>query len=230
MLLLKDEDVQRVLTMSKTLEVLEETQREIVKGDAATMGRIDIYSPHSTPDSYYRWAVMTGGTRSDGFVVARMLSDIVSWPGEKGQQRENKHCLQPGTYCGLLFLFSVKDADKGRTVELAGKLHRLGFRIVATQGTWTEITQQGIPAESVLKITEGRPHIVDAIINGDFDLIVNTTVGKQSIQDSFSIRRNALEKQIPYVTTIRAAAAVVQAIESLRSKAIDVKAIQLYNK
>ncbi|MCH8216235.1 MAG: carbamoyl-phosphate synthase large subunit [Planctomycetes bacterium] len=127
-------------------------------------------------------------------------------------------------------LFSVKDADKGRTVELAGKLHRLGFRIVATQGTWAEITRHDIPAESALKITEGRPHIVDAIINGDFDLIVNTTVGKQSILDSFSIRRNALEKQIPYVTTIRAAAAVVQAIESIRSKTMGVKAIQLYNK
>ena len=127
-------------------------------------------------------------------------------------------------------LFSVKDADKGRTVELAGKLHRLGFRIVATQGTWAEITRHDIPAESALKINEGRPHIVDAIINGDFDLIVNTTVGKQSILDSFSIRRNALEKQIPYVTTIRAAAAVVQAIESMTSKTIDVKAIQLYNK
>jgi carbamoyl-phosphate synthase large subunit len=127
-------------------------------------------------------------------------------------------------------LFSVKDADKTRAVELAGKLHRLGFRIVATQGTCAEMTQLDIPVESALKINEGRPHIVDAIINGDYDLIVNTTVGKQSILDSFSIRRNALEKQIPYVTTIRAAAAVVQAIESIKTKKIGVKAIQLYNK
>ena len=131
MLLLKDEDVQRVLTMPKALEVLEETQREIVKGDAATMGRVDVYIPHGTPDSYYRWAVMTGGTRSDGFVVARMLSDVVSWPGEKGQQRENKHCLQPGTYCGLLFMFSVKD---GMPVALINDGYLQHMRVGAGAG------------------------------------------------------------------------------------------------
>lgn len=109
MLLLKDEDVQKVLTMAMTLEVLEETQKEIIKGNAATMGRIDVYLPCERPESYYRWAVMTGGTKRDGFVVARMLSDIVSWPkGELGQ-REDKHCIQPGTYCGLLFMFSAAD-------------------------------------------------------------------------------------------------------------------------
>ena len=109
MLVLKDDDVQKVLTMSMTLEALEETQKEIVRGNAATMGRIDVYLPCERPESYYRWAVMTGGAKRDGFVVARMLSDIVSWPGNKGEQRENKHCVQPGTYCGLLFMFSASD-------------------------------------------------------------------------------------------------------------------------
>ena len=109
MLLLKDEDVQKVLTMSMTLEALDETQKEIVKGDTATMGRIDIYLPCERPESYYRWALMTGGAKRDGFVVARMLSDIVSWPGESGRQKEDKHCIQPGTYCGLLFMFSARD-------------------------------------------------------------------------------------------------------------------------
>ena len=127
-------------------------------------------------------------------------------------------------------LFSVKDADKARTVTLAKKLHQMGFKIVATKGTYNEIIKGNVPAQSALKITEGRPHIVDAIINGDYDLIINTTIGKQSILDSFSIRRNALEKQIPYVTTIRGGAAVVQAIESIRKKKIGVKAIQLYYK
>ncbi|NQV34588.1 MAG: carbamoyl-phosphate synthase large chain, partial [Phycisphaeraceae bacterium] len=68
------------------------------------------------------------------------------------------------------------------------------------------------------------------IINRDYDLIINTTVGKQSIVDSFSIRRTALEKQIPYVTTIRGAGAVVEAIEAMKNKQIGVKAIQLYYK
>jgi alanine dehydrogenase len=109
MLLLKDEDVQKILTMPMTLAALDETQKEIVKGDAATMGRIDVYLPCERPESYYRWALMTGGARRDGYVVARMLSDIVSWPGKEGDQRENKHCIQPGTYCGLLFMFSARD-------------------------------------------------------------------------------------------------------------------------
>jgi len=63
MLLLKDDDVQKVLTMSMTLEALEETQKEIVRGNAATMGRIDVYLPCERPESYYRWAVMTGGAK-----------------------------------------------------------------------------------------------------------------------------------------------------------------------
>jgi alanine dehydrogenase len=109
MLLLKDDDVQKVLTMPMTLEALDETQKEIVKGNAATMGRIDVYLPCERPESYYRWALMTGGAKRDGFVVARMLSDIVSWPGEKDSQRENKHCIQPGTYFGMLIMFSARD-------------------------------------------------------------------------------------------------------------------------
>src|SRR5712692_2446638 len=109
MLLLKDEDVQKVLTMPMTLEALEVTQREIFEGNAATMGRIDVYLPCERPESYYRWALMTGGAKRDGFVVARMLSDIVSWPGEQGNQRENKHCIQPGTYCGMLIMFNARD-------------------------------------------------------------------------------------------------------------------------
>jgi len=127
-------------------------------------------------------------------------------------------------------LFSVKDRDKTRAVKLAAKLHNMGFKIVATKGTCIELIKKNIPAEFALKIKEGRPHIVDAIINRDYDLIINTTVGKQSIVDSFSIRRTALEKQIPYVTTIRGAGAVVEAIEAMKNKQIGVKAIQLYYK
>ena len=127
-------------------------------------------------------------------------------------------------------LFSVKDRDKARAIKIAAKMHKMGFKIVATKGTCIELIKKNIPAEFALKIKEGRPHIVDAIINRDYDLIINTTVGKQSIVDSFSIRRTALEKQIPYVTTIRGAGAVVEAIEAMKNKKIDVKAIQLYYK
>jgi carbamoyl-phosphate synthase large subunit len=129
--------------------------------------------------------------------------------------------------CGNVF-FSVKDNDKKRSVEIARKLYQMGFKIIATKGTCIEFIKNNIPAEFVLKVTEGRPNIVDAIINGKIDLIVNTTVGRQSIIDSFSIRRSALDKQVPYVTTIRGSAATVKAIEAMKERKVNVKPIQLY--
>jgi carbamoyl-phosphate synthase large subunit len=125
-------------------------------------------------------------------------------------------------------LISVRDQDKARAVEIALALCEKGFKIVATKGTCIELINNNIPSEFMLKMTEGRPNIVDSIINGQVDMIINTTVGKQSIKDSFSIRRAALENQIPYVTTIRGGQAVVKAIESLSQRQAGVKPIQLY--
>jgi carbamoyl-phosphate synthase large subunit len=125
-------------------------------------------------------------------------------------------------------LFCVKDDDKSRAVGIARRMHAMGFKIVATKGTCIEFIKNNIPSEFALKMSEGRPNIVDLIINGKIDLIVNTTVGKQSIADSFLIRRSAVDNQIPYVTTIRGAQAVVNAIEAIRAKKLGVKPIQLY--
>lgn len=110
MLLLNNTDVARVLTMPLCLEALEGVFYEMAAGDAVGMGRIDVYVPSGQEAPYYRWAVMTGASKRDGYVCARMLSDMVSWPREYGQERENKYARQPGTFCGLLFLFSAKDA------------------------------------------------------------------------------------------------------------------------
>jgi carbamoyl-phosphate synthase large subunit len=126
--------------------------------------------------------------------------------------------------------FSVKDSDKPRAVEVARKLHAMGFKILATKGTCIAFINNNIPSQFVLRLSEGRPNIVDSIINKEIDLIVNTTVGKQSIRDSFSIRRTALDRQVPYVTTIRGAIAVAKAIEVLRQRKIGVRPIQLYYK
>ena len=104
----------------------------------------------------------------------------------------------------------------------------MGFKILATKGTCIEFIKNNIPTEFVLKVSEGRPHIVDRIISKKIDLIVNTAMGKQAAMDSFSIRRTALEKQISYVTTIRGAAVMVKAVEALRKAKIDVKPIQSY--
>jgi carbamoyl-phosphate synthase large subunit len=124
--------------------------------------------------------------------------------------------------------FSVKDSDKKKAVELADQLQQMGFKIVATKGTCIEFINNNIPSEFVLKMAEGRPNIVDWIINGKINLIINTTIGAQSIRDSFPIRRTALDKQIPYVTTIRGAAAVVKAITAMKERKISVKPIQHY--
>jgi carbamoyl-phosphate synthase large subunit len=128
---------------------------------------------------------------------------------------------------GSVFI-SVKDGDKKQAVDVAGRLHEMGFKIIATKGTCIELIKNNVPSEFVLKVVEGRPNIVDAIINSKIDLIINTTVGKQTIVDSYSIRRTALDRQVPYVTTIRGASAVVEAIEALRKHKLDVKPIQSY--
>jgi carbamoyl-phosphate synthase large subunit len=130
---------------------------------------------------------------------------------------------------GKVFI-SVKDCDKPKAVAIAKRLHAAGFKIVATQKTCIELVKNNIPAEFVLKMNEGRPNILDLIINKELALLINTTVGKQTIKDSFSIRRTALDRNVPYVTTIRGASAVTKAIESMKKKSIDVKPIQLFYK
>ena len=128
---------------------------------------------------------------------------------------------------GTVFI-SVRDADKPKAVLVGKKLQELGFKILATRGTCIELIKNNVPSEFVRKVVEGRPNIVDMMINGQVAMIINTTVGEQTIKDSFVIRRTALDRQIPYATTIRGAAAMAQAIEALQKKTIDVKAIQLY--
>jgi len=153
------------------------------------------------------------------------ISDEFSIAYAKSQIAAGNSLPKSGTVC-----ISVKDADKARVVEIARSLYEMGFKIVATKGTCIELIKNNIPSEFALKITEGRPNIVDSIINSVFDLIINTTVGEQSIRDSFSIRRNALDRQIPYVTTIRGAQAVTKAIKALKQQRVAVKPIQLYYK
>jgi alanine dehydrogenase len=111
LLLLNNNDVAKVLDMPLCLAALDGVFQEMAIGDAVGMGRIDVYVPSGEkPAPYYRWAVMTGGSKKDGYVCARMLSDMVNWPREYGRVRENKYARGPGTFCGLLFLFSAKDA------------------------------------------------------------------------------------------------------------------------
>ena len=108
---------------------------------------------------------------------------------------------------------SVRDADKSRIGEIAKRLIALGFEIVATRGTAAVIQAAGIMCRRVLKVAEGRPHIVDHIKNHEIDFIVNTTEGKQAIADSFAIRRNALQHKVSYTTTLSGAEAACLAMK-----------------
>ncbi len=111
-------------------------------------------------------------------------------------------------------LLSVRKEDRQQATLLAEQLQNLGFKIVATKGTARAIGEKGIECEKVNKVREGRPHIVDMIIDGKIDLIVNTTEGKQAIADSFTIRREALQHKVCYTTTIAGAWALKDAIQS----------------
>jgi len=123
---------------------------------------------------------------------------------------------------------SVKEGDKPFVLDAVKLLVGRGFKIIATAGTADYLREQGIAATAVKKVLEGRPNIVDAMKNGDVQLVFNTTEGKQSIQDSFSIRRSALMMKIPYYTTTAGALAAAQAIALATPQGLEVRALQSY--
>ncbi|WP_158043373.1 carbamoyl-phosphate synthase large subunit [Skermanella pratensis] len=123
---------------------------------------------------------------------------------------------------------SVKDHDKVAMVPIAAKLREMGFSLLATAGTAKAFGEAGIPVTRVNKVLEGQPHIVDVMINGDVQLVFNTTDGAQAMSDSFSLRRTALVNNIPYYTTVAGARAAVEAISALRSGSLDVAPLQSY--
>jgi carbamoyl-phosphate synthase large subunit len=112
-------------------------------------------------------------------------------------------------------LLSVRDHDKDGAVELANILVERGFEIVGTHGTAEFLNKAGVRCRRVNKVREGRPHIVDMIKNGEFTLIVNTTEGKQAIEESHSIRAEAVRRNVTYYTTLGAAVATCTALEHL---------------
>ncbi len=128
---------------------------------------------------------------------------------------------------GVVFV-SVKDADKGRIIPAVRILKEIGFSVVATGGTARYLVEQGIPAKKLNKVSEGRPHIVDAIKNGSIQLVFNTTEGAQALADSRSLRRAALLHKVPYYTTLAGAVAAAQGIRAYVSGDLQVRALQDY--
>jgi len=128
---------------------------------------------------------------------------------------------------GCVFI-SVKDSDKDWILEAAQIVSAQGFRILATTGTAAYLAEKGVTVEVVKKVLEGRPHIVDAMKNGEVQLVFNTTEGKQSLMDSFEIRRSALMMKIPYFTTTPAALAAARAIAATAEAPLEVRPLQSY--
>jgi carbamoyl-phosphate synthase large subunit len=128
---------------------------------------------------------------------------------------------------GTVFV-SVRDADKPRVLEAIRLLVSLGFRVIATSGTQRYLAEQGLPASKINKVAEGRPHIVDAIKNGEVHLVFNTTEGATALADSRSLRRAALLHKVPYYTTLSGAVAAAQGIKAYLGGDLEVRALQSY--
>jgi carbamoyl-phosphate synthase large subunit len=112
---------------------------------------------------------------------------------------------------------SVTDADKGQAAVLARRLKNLGFELIATYGTANRLREVGLECESVFKVNEGRPNIADLIRQGEISLIINTPLGRVSYYDEQAIRKAALQFNVPCVTTVTGAEALVEAIASKKS-------------
>jgi len=143
----------------------------------------------------------------------------------KSQQAAKSELPLQGTV-----LMTVTDADKKETLKVAREFEKLGFRIKATNGTYKHLTANGVKAEQILKMHEGRPNIVDAIKNGEIQLVINTPGGRLSKSDDSYIRKAAIKYKIPYITTTAAAAAAVKGIAETRSNGVaPVRSLQRYH-
>ncbi|HET9065279.1 MAG TPA: carbamoyl-phosphate synthase large subunit [Gemmatimonadales bacterium] len=126
---------------------------------------------------------------------------------------------------GTVFV-TVNDHDKPTVVPIARRFCELGFKVIATSGTAKYLRQRGVPAETVLKVYEGRPNGIDLIVSGKVHLLVNTPLGKLTQQDDYSMRRAALQHGVPYTTTMSAASAACDAIIALKHRPGEVRSLQ----
>ena len=121
---------------------------------------------------------------------------------------------------------SVHDTDKEALLPVAAKLVEVGFELTATAGTAEFLTSRGLKVRRTNKVHEGRPHIVDHLINRDIDLVVNTPLGRESHEDDASIRQMALKYDIPCITTLSGAMAAVEGIAAWKAGGLDVASLQ----
>ena len=127
-------------------------------------------------------------------------------------------------------LISINDGDKPEIIQVAKDFEELGFKIKATGGTYNLLAENGIKAEKIFKLQQGRPNILDAITNGEIDIIINTPDNKKGLEDDSYIRKSAIRKRVFYVTTVAAAKATVEGIKAVKSKGVNsVKSLQEFH-
>ncbi len=143
----------------------------------------------------------------------------------KSHQATGIHFPETGTV-----FISVNEHDKPRMYPIAEGLYRSGFKLLATTGTAVFLRDKGIPAEKVLKVSEGRPNVVDAIMNEEIDMIINTPLGQRSRRDEASIGRTAVKYKVPFFTTLSAAEALLRGVRTLQKKKLSYKCLQDYYK
>ncbi|AIY89609.1 carbamoyl-phosphate synthase large subunit [Geoglobus acetivorans] len=129
---------------------------------------------------------------------------------------------------GTVFV-SLRKEDRPKIIQAIKKLDEMGFRILATDGTADFLRKNGIDAEIVLKVSQGRPNIIDKIINREIDFIINTPSGKRGKTEGFMIRRTAVDHGVPYITTVSGAIAAVKGMEAMRRAQMTIKSIQEYH-
>ncbi|WP_457591619.1 carbamoyl-phosphate synthase large subunit [Geoglobus sp.] len=130
---------------------------------------------------------------------------------------------------GTVFI-SVRKEDREKILPAARRLSEMGFRILATDGTAEFLRKNGIDAEVVLKVSQGRPNVIDKIINREIDFIINTPSGKRGKTEGYMIRRAAVDYGVPYITTVSGAIAAVKGIEAMRRARMTIKSIQEYHR
>ena len=128
---------------------------------------------------------------------------------------------------GVAFI-SVKDSDKQKAISIGNGLDKLGYNIIATRGTADFLEKNGIRVESINKVKEGSPHIVEAIEAKQVAIVINTVFGEQSIKDSFSLRRSSLNHNLPYCTTMAGASALLGALKAIKEDDLTITSIQEY--
>ena len=160
--------------------------------------------------------------RSTGEVLG--MSDTYGMSFYKSQEATQTSLPVEGTV-----LITIAERDKDKILEFARNFQNMQFRILATGGTQKYLKEQGIETEFIKKVHEGRPNIVDAITNGEINLVVNTPSGKQSEYDDSYIRKSAIKYKVPYITTTSAALAATKGIKDRRNGAYKVKSLQEYH-